>query len=130
MNKRPGHVTVTIEQGYCSFCDRTRNLRREEHLLGALVRTVVTCETCHRKLASTIGVAGAEQPATAVAAAAAQAAPVEAAAEPVEAVSDGEKATVPAQRASPKATTKAKTASKPKTTAKPKTATRITTRRK
>lgn len=126
MNKRPGHVTVTIEQGYCSFCDRTRNLRREEHLLGALVRTVVTCETCHRKLASTIGVAGAEQPATE----AMQAAPAEAAAEPVEAVSDGEKAKVPTQRAATKATTKAKTASKPKTTAKPKTATRTTTRKK
>src|SRR5579864_4371688 len=60
MNKRPGHVEVTVETGYCSFCGRTRNLRREEHHLGALVRTIVTCETCHRTLSSSIGVAQAE----------------------------------------------------------------------
>ncbi|GEM_PF-1965138 len=60
MNKRPGHVDVTVETGYCSFCGRTRNLRREEHHLGALVRTIVTCETCHRTLSSSIGVAQAE----------------------------------------------------------------------
>ena len=56
MNRRPGQVKVTVESGYCSFCDRTRNLRREEHHLGALVRTIVTCETCHRTLSSSIGV--------------------------------------------------------------------------
>ena len=60
MNKRPGHVTVTIETGFCSFCGRARNLRREEHQLGTFVRTVVTCETCHRTLSSTMGVAEAE----------------------------------------------------------------------
>jgi hypothetical protein len=60
MNKRPGHVEVTTEVAYCSFCNRTRNLRREEHHLGALVRTIVTCETCHRTLSSSIGVAQAE----------------------------------------------------------------------
>ena len=42
----------------CSFCGRPRTLRREEHQLGTLVRTIVTCETCHRTLSSTIGVAG------------------------------------------------------------------------
>src|ERR1700686_336172 len=62
MNKRPGHVEVTVETGYCSFCDRVRNLRHEEHPLGTLVRTVITCETCHRTLSSTMGVAPAETP--------------------------------------------------------------------
>jgi hypothetical protein len=62
MNKRPGHVDVTIEVNYCSFCDRVRNLRREEHHLGTLVRTVITCETCHRTLSSTMGVATADTP--------------------------------------------------------------------
>lgn len=60
MNKRPGQVNVTIEVGYCTVCGRTRNLRREEHHLGALVRTIVSCETCHRTLSSSIGVATAE----------------------------------------------------------------------
>ncbi len=45
----------------CSFCGRPRTLRREEHRLGTLVRTIVTCETCHRTLSSTMGVA-AEEP--------------------------------------------------------------------
>ena len=62
MNKRPGHVNVTTEVTYCSFCDRVRNLRREERQLGTFVRTVVTCETCHRTLSSTMGVASAETP--------------------------------------------------------------------
>jgi hypothetical protein len=62
VNKRPGHVTVTTEVGFCNFCGRTRNLRREEHQLGALVRTVITCESCHRTLSSTMGVAAAEAP--------------------------------------------------------------------
>jgi hypothetical protein len=57
MNKRPGHVKVTTEAGYCNFCGRPRNLRSEEHQLGNFVRTVVTCETCHRTLSSTMGVA-------------------------------------------------------------------------
>ena len=63
MNKRPGHVKVTTEVAYCSFCDRVRNLRREEHQLGTFVRTIVTCETCHRTLSSTMGVASVEEPA-------------------------------------------------------------------
>ena len=63
MNKRPGHVKVTTEVGYCSVCGRTRNLRHEEHQLGTLVRTIVTCETCHRTLSSTMGVAAAGEPA-------------------------------------------------------------------
>jgi hypothetical protein len=69
MNKRPGHVTVTTEVAMCSFCGRPRNLRREEHQLGTFVRTVVTCETCHRTLSSTMGVASAEAPAAEPAAA-------------------------------------------------------------
>jgi hypothetical protein len=60
MNKRPGHVVVTTEIGFCSFCGRPRNLRSEAHQLGTLVRTIVTCETCHRTLSSTIGVAAAQ----------------------------------------------------------------------
>ena len=60
MNKRPGHVDVVTEVGFCNFCNRTRNLRREEHHLGALVRTIVACETCHRTLSSTMGVDSAE----------------------------------------------------------------------
>jgi hypothetical protein len=64
VNKRPGQIKVTVETGYCSFCDRTRNLRREERQLGALIRTVVSCESCHRLLSSTIGVADAQATAT------------------------------------------------------------------
>jgi hypothetical protein len=60
VNKRPGQIKVTVETGFCSFCDRTRNLRREERQLGALVRTVTSCESCHRVLSSTIGVADAD----------------------------------------------------------------------
>ena len=61
MNKRPGQVDVITEVGYCPSCGRTRNLRREEHHLGALVRAIITCETCHRTLSSSIGVASGEQ---------------------------------------------------------------------
>jgi hypothetical protein len=63
MNKRPGQLNVVTEVGYCPFCERPRNLRREERHLGALVRMTVTCETCHRTLESTMTVAGAEKPA-------------------------------------------------------------------
>jgi uncharacterized membrane protein len=62
MNRRPGHVDVTTEVGYCNFCQRPRNLRSEAHHLGTLVRTIVTCETCHRTLSSTMGVATAPEP--------------------------------------------------------------------
>src|SRR5690242_20309048 len=132
MNKRPGHIEVTTEVAYCSFCNRTRTLRREEHHLGTLVRTIVTCETCHRTLSSSIGVAQSE-PAVAE----------EPAAPPVEAVA--EKAPVkakaaPARRAPAKpapakkpAKTPARKAAKPaaKTAGKPtSTATRKVTKRK
>jgi hypothetical protein len=60
MNKRPGQLKVTTEVAFCSFCSRPRTLRREERQLGTLVRTIVTCETCHRTLSSSIGVAGLE----------------------------------------------------------------------
>jgi hypothetical protein len=50
-----GNVTVVTEVGYCPFCQRTRNLRREERHLGQLVRTTLDCESCHRTLSSTIG---------------------------------------------------------------------------
>jgi len=63
VNKRPGQIRVTVDTGYCSFCDRTRNLRREERQLGALIRTVIACESCHRVLSSTIGVAADSPPA-------------------------------------------------------------------
>ena len=56
---------VTTEVGFCSFCGRPRNLRKEAHQLGTLVRTLVTCETCHRTLSSTIGIASAETAETA-----------------------------------------------------------------
>jgi hypothetical protein len=65
MNKQPGQVTVTVETGYCPFCFRVRNLRHEERHLGTLVRTTITCESCHRTLSSTMGVAG-EEPAAAL----------------------------------------------------------------
>ena len=51
---------VTTEVAVCTFCGRPRTLRSEQHQLGALVRTIVTCETCHRTLSSTIGVAASE----------------------------------------------------------------------
>ena len=51
---------VTTEVGFCSFCGRPRNLRHEAHQLGTLVRNIVTCETCHRTLSSTVGIASAE----------------------------------------------------------------------
>jgi hypothetical protein len=63
MNKRPGQVMVTTEVAYCSFCARPRTLRNEERHLGTFVRTVVTCETCHRTLSSTMGVAAVGTPA-------------------------------------------------------------------
>ncbi len=69
MNKRPGQLSVVTEVGYCPFCERPRNLRREERHLGALVRMTLTCETCHRTLESTMTVAGAEKPAAKKAAA-------------------------------------------------------------
>jgi len=63
VNKRPGQIRVTTEVGFCPFCARTRTLRIEERQLGALIRTVIACESCHRVLSSTVGVAQAEAPA-------------------------------------------------------------------
>ena len=60
MSKHPSQTRVTNEVGYCSFCGRARNLRREERRLGDLVRTIVTCESCHRNLTSSMEVAGAD----------------------------------------------------------------------
>src|SRR5439155_16477048 len=128
MNKRPGHVTVTTEVGHCSFCNRTRNLRREEHQLGALVRTIVTCETCHRTLSSSIGVA--PEPAAAEAPAELEPAelePAEVEAAKVEAAA-AEKPSpkrAPAQPAARTTPPKGKTPQKPRSTA-----TRRTTRKK
>ncbi len=56
------NVTTTTEVGYCPFCQRTRNLRREERQLGGLVRTTIDCETCHRTLSSAIGPPAPAQP--------------------------------------------------------------------
>jgi len=118
VNRRPGHVDVTTEVGFCNFCSRTRNLRREEHHLGALVRTIVSCETCHRTLSSSVGVASMEpepatpptpqpEPAMAEVAAEEKAKPKRAPAKPA-----------PAKRATkPKATGKAKVPAKPRSTA-------------
>ena len=62
MARGPGQIDVVTEVGYCPSCGRTRNLRREQHHLGQLVRTTVTCETCHRTLSSSIGPAQAATP--------------------------------------------------------------------
>jgi hypothetical protein len=98
-------VNVTTEVAYCPFCQRTRNLRREERHLGGLVRTIVTCESCNRTLSSTMGVPAAE--------------PAEAPAAP--AVPEPEPVAPPAPKRAPVATRSrkatAKSASKPSATA-------------
>jgi hypothetical protein len=107
MNRRPGHVKVTTEVGFCGFCGRPRNLRREEHQLGTLVRTIITCETCHRTLSSEIGVAQPE--------------PVEAAEPVAEKPAAPAKAEAPAKpkraAAKPAAKTPARRGGKPTSTA-------------
>ena len=124
MNKRPGQVDVITEVGYCPSCGRTRNLRREEHHLGALVRAIVTCETCHRTLSSSIGVASGEQ------------APAEAEAPPAQVEAPAAKKPArkePAKAAPQKPAVAAKktAAKKPATRVKPApAATRKVTRRK
>src|SRR5256885_16983427 len=128
MNKRPGQVEVVTEVGYCPSCGRTRNLRREEHHLGALVRAIVTCETCHRTLSSSIGVASGEQ---AQAEAEAEVAPAQApsAKKPArkEAKAAPKKPAVAAKKSAPKKAA----AKKPATRGKPApTATRKVTRTK
>ena len=118
MNRRPGHVEVTTEVGYCNFCQRPRNLRSEAHHLGTLVRTIVTCETCHRTLSSTMGVAPTSEP---------EPAKVEAQAE-----TEAAEAPKPKRAAAAKKTAAAKTpAVKKAPPAEPRsTATRKTTRAK
>ena len=92
----------------CSFCGRPRTLRREEHVLGTLVRTILTCETCHRTLSSTMGVAQPEPEPV-------KAAP-EPAAEPEPAAASEPKAKP--KRAPAKRTVKKAAAGKPKPAAK------------
>jgi uncharacterized membrane protein len=48
------NVTVTTEVDYCPFCRRSRTLRREQRHLGGLIRTMVSCETCHQTLSTTM----------------------------------------------------------------------------
>jgi cell division septation protein DedD len=48
------NVTVSTEVAYCPFCRRSRTLRREERHLGGLVRTMISCETCHQTLSTTM----------------------------------------------------------------------------
>ena len=124
MNRRPGHVDVTTEVGFCNFCNRTRNLRREAHHLGALVRMIVSCETCHRTLSSSVGVASTEPEA----APAPQPEPAR-----VEVAAEGKPKPkrAPAKRAPAKRATKPKATGKAKVPAKPRsTATRRTSRKK
>ena len=65
MKAPAANVTVTTEVGFCPFCGRTRNLRREERHLGGLVRTNLDCESCHRTLSSTMAPAPPAAPETA-----------------------------------------------------------------
>ncbi|HEY1419395.1 MAG TPA: hypothetical protein VGG90_01650 [Candidatus Dormibacteraeota bacterium] len=101
MNRKPGQVTVVTEVGYCPFCTRPRNLRREERQLGTLTRVTLSCETCHRTLESSIGVASTEAP---------ESESVEAPPEKPKTVKAAKKAASPTAAAGPKA----KAAVKPK----------------
>lgn len=128
MNRRPGHVDVTTEVGYCNFCQRPRNLRTEAHHLGTLVRTIVTCETCHRTLSSTMGVATAPEPESAEVLAQAETEVVEPVAAPKRASAAKKLAAAPKKPAAKKPAAK-KQAEKKAPPAKPRsTATRKTTR--
>jgi hypothetical protein len=100
------NVTVTTEVGYCPFCRRSRTLRREERHLGGLVRTMVSCETCHQTLSTTMSPA--PEP---VAESIAEAPPAEPAPVPV---SEPEPPPKPARKKTAVAATKA-----PTTTRKP-----------
>ncbi|TMF25167.1 MAG: hypothetical protein E6I36_02670 [Chloroflexi bacterium] len=118
MNRRPGHVDVTTEVGFCNFCNRTRNLRREQHHLGALVRTIVSCETCHRTLSSSVGVASTEPEPAAAPASQPEPAKAEVVAEEKAKPKRAPAKPAPAKRATkPKATGKAKVPAKPRSTA-------------
>ena len=112
MNKRPGEVRVITEVGYCPSCGRTRNLRREQHHLGQLVRTIVTCETCHRTLSSSIGVAMPE-PVTAEAESAVKPEPEPAKAQPAAPQPAAKAKVAPARRAAAKPAAKKPAAKKP-----------------
>jgi len=124
MNKRPGEVRVTTEVAYCTFCGRPRTLRREERQLGALVRTVITCETCHRTLSSMVGVASPDaptveletpEPAAAVSTPTPTATPAVATRPaPAKAAAPAKKPAVPAKRSATKPAPKAKAKAKPK----------------
>src|SRR5579872_6456749 len=103
--KSPGaNVSVSTEVGYCPFCQRSRTLRKEVRHLGALVRTTVDCETCHRSLSSTIGPPPAEPeeakpvPETAPAEAPAKAEPVAAKAAPAKPAKARAAASTPAAK--------------------------------
>jgi hypothetical protein len=104
------NVTVTTEVGYCPFCRRSRTLRREVRHLGALVRTNIDCETCHRTLSSTMSPQEAEPVAAETAEAAGKAMPEpareEEAPKPV-------KAPVPTRTRKPAAARKRATATRP-----------------
>ena len=115
MNKRPGHVRVTVETGFCSFCGRPRNLRSEAHQLGTLVRTIVTCETCHRTLSSSMGVASAES---------------ETEPAPAKVDTPGKDEAPPAAKLKRAPAKRATAAKKPAAAAKHKTAARAATRKK
>lgn len=110
------HVSVTTEVGYCPFCRRTRNLRREERQLGGLVRTNIDCESCHRTLSSTIGPPAAPVEEPAPVAPAAPAAPAEPEA-PVKPAPKRAQKRAAATATKKPATTRAKTASTKKTKA-------------
>ena len=99
----------------CSFCGRPRNLRREEHQLGTFVRTVVTCETCHRTLSRTMGVAGTDAPAGET---------VPAKAEPAAVIAPKSSPISTPPAAKRQVETKAKPATKPKATKPPTTKTK------
>jgi hypothetical protein len=98
------NVTVTTEVDYCPFCRRSRTLRREERHLGGLVRTMVSCETCHQTLSSTMGPAP-EPDAVAEAPAAEPKAPAPAS-EPEPAPKPARKKTATAARKAPSTTRK------------------------
>ncbi len=131
-------MTVTVETGYCSFCGRPRNLRREEHQLGTLVRSIVTCETCHRTLTSSIGVAAVGAAAEEISGEAPAPVPAPAAAEAVKptpapakrATTTAAKAAAASAKAPSTAKSAAKTASKAKAPAKSKSPARRSTAKK
>ena len=98
------NVSVTTEVDYCPFCRRSRTLRREERHLGGLVRTMVSCETCHQTLSTTMGPA--QEQAEAVEAPAAEPAEPVAAPEPKPAPKPVRKKTATAAKKSASTTRK------------------------